>query len=650
MAPHSRRSGWIIASALVVCVLATIGVVLWIWLPRWAPGWVVEYSPWFGPAYRATVYESDPHQDRVRALAHRIEGEWQTSALAVFATEQDNPDKARRGIVIEILARWIDRYRNQAARIALVRYMRGDPDPELRRQAIAAVSGRNVEQILDQVISTTTDADARVRAAAAKAFTGHRAAIRTLIGMLRDPAPEVVVSARESLVRAHVMWVGEELYALLSSTDPRIAYAAWKVLWSDEDPYGDLLARLGHLPVASVLSWIAADQEQSTDQHRVEYRQFNQQVKAWGVDGIAGLASALDGGDVRKRQLASRALAIVLAGEAMRFNRTEDTEFVLRYSFEHDKRQYVVDAATKQGVDVQSVLLRACGDSDEWVRLFALISLRGSTADAVREAAARALEDLSRAVALEAALTLAVLQDGRAYAPLMRVIDGPKNDKTRWLAIEGLAVLGDQRAIGRLITILRDETDEQSGGQAADALGEVGDLQAVLPLIAVLESKREYLAGSAAYSLGQLGDWRATPALIACLDQADRYLCCSAAFALGELGDPRAVPALIRRFRKLVGGGHPTALKKQIENDDQQLIGNIGIALIRIGDPSAVDCLIDMLGEPDEDGFLSELVDGLSRMPLTAEQRSRLCSPSREPAPPTSSVAPATPGSTAPPP
>ena len=50
MSATPRRVGWIIAIAAAVSFLGGSAVVLWRWLPVWAPEWVVEHSPWLGPA------------------------------------------------------------------------------------------------------------------------------------------------------------------------------------------------------------------------------------------------------------------------------------------------------------------------------------------------------------------------------------------------------------------------------------------------------------------------------------------------------------------------------------------------------------------------------------------------------------------------
>ena len=46
---------WLLSSGLGLSALSITALVLWTWLPGWAPEWVARHSPWVEPVVRADV-------------------------------------------------------------------------------------------------------------------------------------------------------------------------------------------------------------------------------------------------------------------------------------------------------------------------------------------------------------------------------------------------------------------------------------------------------------------------------------------------------------------------------------------------------------------------------------------------------------------
>ena len=54
--PHRRLVRWLLACALGLCLLLATFLVLWFWLPVWAPATVIRYSPWVEPVVRTRAH------------------------------------------------------------------------------------------------------------------------------------------------------------------------------------------------------------------------------------------------------------------------------------------------------------------------------------------------------------------------------------------------------------------------------------------------------------------------------------------------------------------------------------------------------------------------------------------------------------------
>jgi len=157
-----------------------------------------------------------------------------------------------------------------------------------------------------------------------------------------------------------------------------------------------------------------------------------------------------------------------------------------------------------------------------------------------------ALEDVDDATREEAAKALAELGDPNTMDDLLSALE---DDYWAVRANIGwaLAKIGGERAVEGLISLFNDNMMEVQG-EAVLAMASIGR-STVPKLITCLKDERWRVREQSAKSLGLLKDPQAVQALmIACRDR-DGAVKSAAAEALGRIGDPKAVPALIKLFK-----------------------------------------------------------------------------------------------------
>ena len=187
-----------------------------------------------------------------------------------------------------------------------------------------------------------------------------------------------------------------------------------------------------------------------------------------------------------------------------------------------------------------------------------------------------------------------------------------------------LGEIGDQRAVDPLIDALEDENEIWIIRElAAMALGEIGDPKAIDPLIDALNDENPYVRGTAAEALGEIGDPKAIDPLIDALNDEQHFVRSGAAEALGEISDQRAVDPLIEALKdddwdiqlwaasslvKLGKTDYLDLVLLALEDEKDHIRFNAAEALGWIGDPRAVDPLIEVLWDEDEDSFVRKNV------------------------------------------
>ena len=157
-----------------------------------------------------------------------------------------------------------------------------------------------------------------------------------------------------------------------------------------------------------------------------------------------------------------------------------------------------------------------------------------------------ALEDVDDATREEAAKALTERADPKTLEPLLVALEDDfwsVRSHVGW----ALAKIGGDKAIEGLITLFNDTMLEVQA-EAIQAMTSMGS--GVIPtLLTCLKDKRWRVREQAAKTLGKLHDSQAVKGLIVVCRDRDGAVKSAAAEALGSIGDPQAVPTLIKLFK-----------------------------------------------------------------------------------------------------
>jgi len=157
-----------------------------------------------------------------------------------------------------------------------------------------------------------------------------------------------------------------------------------------------------------------------------------------------------------------------------------------------------------------------------------------------------ALEDVDDATREEAAKALAGIGDPKTLDDLLNALEDDYwavRTQIGW----ALAKIGGEQAIEGLITLFNDNMMEVQS-EAVSAMASIG-VSTVPKLIACLKDERWRVREQAAKTLGLLKDPQAVQGLMITCRDRDGAVKSAAAEALGRIGDPKAIPALIKLFK-----------------------------------------------------------------------------------------------------
>ncbi len=212
-----------------------------------------------------------------------------------------------------------------------------------------------------------------------------------------------------------------------------------------------------------------------------------------------------------------------------------------------------------------------------------------------------------------------------AVDPLIKALKDD-NPQVRSLAAQDLGIIGNKKAINSLVEALKDPVPEVRMN-AAFSLGELQATEAVEPLIELLNDENEQVVSYTITSLGMLKDPRATEPLCEVIKRDDVIVIPDsdsivhyeggssihneAVFALGEIGDPQAVDTLLDVLDdKEIGRSAASSLGcikgeyvfgkliKLLDSKNPTTRTNAVAVYEYIQDPAAVPILVRMLNDP----------------------------------------------------
>ncbi len=211
-----------------------------------------------------------------------------------------------------------------------------------------------------------------------------------------------------------------------------------------------------------------------------------------------------------------------------------------------------------------------------------LTPLRGPQ---VRAALVNALTETDASVRQAAADALAAQADATVAPALLKALTDPETS-VRAAAAHALGVLKAREAVTALMAMLSD-TDVEAAVAAANALAELADPAALDKLISIVTASATpaTLYDAAANALAKIQDPRAVPILVKLLGSPKENVRWASADALGGLGVADAVKPLAA-----------VALK----DENPQIREAALAALSKIGDPTALDTLVDALSDKEK--------------------------------------------------
>ncbi len=230
---------------------------------------------------------------------------------------------------------------------------------------------------------------------------------------------------------------------------------------------------------------------------------------------------------------------------------------------------------------------------------------------------------------LQAVEQLAGIRSPLAVQELQQALDDPVPEVRRQAA-EVLGEIRDNASVAPLAAKLRDE-GSGVGPEAARALGRIGVPEAVPPLIEALHHPLRTVRISAAKALGQIGNASAVPALgEAALASTDVTLIRTAVEAAGQLGSATALEWLAplldhpdREVRTAVGEAiarigdrraAPELIRRLPHEESQTVVAAYAEALGALGDPAALNVLLQALDAAASGTTLRQIVAAIARI------------------------------------
>jgi HEAT repeat protein len=444
-----------------------------------------------------------------------------------------------------------------------------------------SMNGASREQDLSEVpalIEALKDAHALVRAAAAESLgvIGDASATASLIDLLNDAKPKVVVAAanalsalvagpdytRDVLSKEDHEAAGKSLANLLSNNDADVRRAAISALVNVGAAPGDMQKVVPLLSSDDVFLRNQAATVLGLALYKMTPNPQRTPEQA-ALEQAAGLALAQSLSDPQTRAAALKALTFLKAPPLVAAHPIVE---ILKYNV-----WIIADGMQRPELPSES---------------------GGFQGPAIDDA----IDVLARTGSPEA-------------EPLLIKFLNIINPGAGRHAAAGLAILRDPRAVGPLIDVLRTK-EVGIQPEAAEALAAFQDSRVVPALIQSLQADNYSQRASAATALSHFHDPRVVPALLHSLTDENADVRLKVAEALGNLGDPAAVGPLaqiaktnyeaVRALGKLNFPGSLAALVSVMEDKQTQVRSesvNAVVSLAKLGDSQAVPALIQFMNQ-----------------------------------------------------
>jgi len=486
-----------------------------------------------------------------------------------------NPET--RKAVIEGLANWVDQRKMEMLLAALK-----DPDAGVRGAAADELGRTHYLRVIEPLLAALQDADAGVRmhvVTVLGAFPDPRVAA-ALLPLLKETDHDLRLAVVRALWQQRGPQVTEALLEARKDPDEQMQCAAIRGLGAGDDPRG----------LAVAIAALNSD-DKNLCSSAVSEMQFSKNPAI--VAPVVGILQEL----VREEQLPALAMLLDSDGSFSYGTKPDGSQSdklasilqVLRNKFEvlPEAALPLLRAATPRQRALGAALLVHTRDSRT------LPGLAGALKDdsaLVRRLAARALRmqgdlrslppllaalrDPDDAVRAEVALALGAVQDARATAPLLALLKAQNLD-VQFAAVWALGRIADPQAVKPLLAYYPTCTDPDIREELVAALGRMHDPQTADFFLNVLKDGTLQQRSAAIQALGALKERRAVDALIAVMqvppnsyspqaqNSSERNeirslgysskwwslgqgsLCNAAITALGDIGEPRAIDPLI---------------------------------------------------------------------------------------------------------
>jgi HEAT repeat protein len=372
----------------------------------------------------------------------------------------------------------------------------GDRDPEVRKEAAAALPRFTHPEEVDSVVALANRGDTTVeqRCLLFRAL-GAGCAVRAVPVLLDG----LKAGNRETRLAAY------EALGAISRRDLPMDVAQWQEWWASnahrtrEDILSEHCQALAR-QLDACRAQVAAVTEEKQELIRL--------ISSDSGQAPQSLLAALDSHSESVRLYASVRLA-ALAPQVVGALELDDRDYktvkgALDDGLPEVRRNVVRFAAALPGARREELVRKALSDEDPGVLTAAVAATRSGTGpDAASRLATLLTTSRHAVVRVEAANVLGKVGSQESLPALLTALDDTE-ENVRWFAVEGLRKLGAGQAVPRISELLVKDDSERVRQIAADTLGDLGQPAGAVALSEALSDRNEKVREKAADSLMRL--------------------------------------------------------------------------------------------------------------------------------------------------